>query len=216
MKQAFLLCQGEQSRMEGVLGCPKQLFEIAGQPIAARTIEILREAKVWDITVVAPATSVWSRFAEKHRVLHHTQTKMVLDYLDILRNLRPFFRTPEIVVLHGDVVFSRAVLKGIVWASAPAAFAMRFDPNLVTGRSYAEMYGFSFAVETLNRLLENPWMSPYHKIRECFDLMHATVDVGTGKVLIVPAHDYTDDLDTPDDLAHVGTFEAAIAHEGKL
>ncbi len=216
MRRALLMCQGEQSRMEGKLGCPKQLVPFMGEPLLKNTLRLLGANLYWT-TVVAPSSPAWREFMghPPDQRAYFTQKDMGFTYLDALRNTRHLWSTDDrTMVLYGDVVFSPDVIWAMSNREVPILFAVRSTRNVVTGRFMEELYGFAFSKnfqKVLGELLDdpNPMMSPYHPIQHPWHLYHHFRNVGYVECEL-PVTDYTDDVDAPGDVEDLRKIEAFI------
>lgn len=92
---------------------PKQLIEVKGEPIVARTIRLLREAGVSDISI-SSQNPVFEQFGVP--VLVHDDDYYVRDYNDYDGYwCNAFYPTDEpTCYVFGDVVFSPAAIRTIV------------------------------------------------------------------------------------------------------
>ena len=207
--RAVLMCQGEQSRMQDALGCPKHLVDIAGKPLLARTIALVDEMG-FDPVIVAPATEVWTKFAAEVGVQLFTQRIPGFTFVDALKNTRHLWGADTSwpsLVLNGDVLFSPEALAALVYGldDAPLSFLARFAVNVLTGRDSEEIYGFAASargVGLLDVLLEGdePKMSPYHTAENLWHMLHFFQDRREAALVPVPWDDYTDDVDKPEDV----------------
>lgn len=216
---AILMCQGEQSRMANALGGPKQLVDIGGKPLLARTIDLLN-VLTFDVVVVAPSTPEWMEFVYEGGFARtprlYEQRPPGFTFVDALKNVRDLWEDADrVFVLNGDVLFSPeallALLRGL--SDRPLAFLTRFGLNVFTGRAQEEIYGFAFdkhGTATLDILLNesDPKISPYHAAENMWHMLHYFQDRCEGTLVAVPWDDYTDDVDTPEDVALLRKYVA--------
>jgi hypothetical protein len=127
------MCQGSQSRLPD-LGIPKQMVRVNGEPNIRRTHRLIGElADVRSITTVG-----WPRLARAvdSLVTIPDPGQCILDGIDQTRFL---WSSGRVVVLLGDVVFSRAALAGIFSDERDLFFAGTSDLSTAGG----EVFGFA-------------------------------------------------------------------------
>lgn len=222
----YIMCGGKQARM-GEGAPPKQLTPICGEPLVLRTIRQLRRLDSNTvIAVVAPKTRVWNEALRDANVqlTEPTNTNFLAEVLARSSNASMF--------LFGDVVWSDDALDLFV-SNKPTnvpAFCIRNTPNNVTGRTSMEMYGFGLNTNTvLERVLSYGRSAVVDAIkhgvlvdddtaqaimeRNCrpWALFHELQRTGNVHVALVGIGDYTDDIDTLEDVTNcVPKMEAAI------
>ena len=135
----IIMCGGNYNNWQ----IPKQLIEINGEPIVARTIRLLKENGIEDISI-SSNNPILEQFGVP--VLHHDNYWEVFALETVNGTwVNGFYPTDyPVCYLLGDVVFSRGAIKKIVdtetdsiefFASAPP-FSSQYR------RSYAEPFGF--------------------------------------------------------------------------
>lgn len=106
----IIMCGGISTQWDK----PRQLYEICGEPIVARTIRLLREQGIEDISI----SSNDERFEQFGvPVLHHENNYVGIKYNDIISGTwcECFYPTDEpTVYLHGDVIFSPNAIRTII------------------------------------------------------------------------------------------------------
>lgn len=128
----IIMCGGTYKRWE----TPRQLTEICGEPLVARTIRQLREAGAEDIAISSD-NPAFERFGVP--VLSHDNTLVVSETLEVSGYwVDAFYPMDEpVCYLLGDVVFSPEAIKTIVetetddiefFASAPPFAAEYIKP----------------------------------------------------------------------------------------
>lgn len=208
----IIMCGGQYENWP----LPKQMTKIRGEPIVARTIRLLREAGIEDISI-SSNNELFEQFGVS--VLKH-ENKYVArgcgDYNDYW--VDAFYPTDEpTCYIFGDVVFSPEAIRTIVetetnwiqfFASAPP-FASEYP------KPWAEPFALKVvdtdwlkrSVEAVKRLCRmglfhrSPIMWELWSVITDGDLNH--IDYGSYKVI----NDYTCDIDDPDEAA---IFESII------
>lgn len=133
----IIMCGGKYPRWQG----PRQLVEIRGEPIVARTIRLLRERGVEDIAISSNCPE-FERFGVP--VLRHENGFIARDR-DPGDWVDAFYPTEEpVCYVFGDVVFSPAAIKVIVGAQTDGieffASAPPFSP--LYPKNWAEPFAF--------------------------------------------------------------------------
>jgi molybdopterin-guanine dinucleotide biosynthesis protein A len=229
----FLMCGGQQTRM-GVDAPPKQLTSIGGVPLVLRTLTMLQNMLHAACTIIAPNTALWQLQAAAAGVgIEEPQEPL---FLAEVQRLLKQSHADRVTFLCGDTVFSRNVLMHSI-GPAPVTFFTRHTPNIYTGRaSVGELYGFSINTSgsTLRQVLNvlQAGFAAADDIANHVDVverdqlrernfrpwlfMHLLEYEGLAHVQDVAWNDYTDDIDSPEDLQTLPNIEAAIAAEGKM
>jgi choline kinase len=203
----IIMCGGEYRDWE----TPRQLLEIRGEPIVARTIRLLREAGIRDVSISATDP----RFeAFGVPVLRHENNMVVSGGRVSGCWARAFYPTSEpACYLMGDVVFSPAAIHKICRTDADG---IRFFASVPPfSKRYIKRWAepFAFKVEDQRRF------------RKAIEYVEANVDTGifqrdpiswelwqviiSGYVnsidygSITPINDYTCDVDQPEDVARI-------------
>ena len=106
--QYIIMCGGQYDKWDK----PKQLVEVGGEPLVARTIRLLRECGVEDIAI-STTHSGFSDFGVPV-LLHNNPYRLGLnqDYNDWLSAFYPI--TEPTCFIFGDVVFSKYAIQTIV------------------------------------------------------------------------------------------------------
>lgn len=201
----IIMCGGQYDRWK----MPKQLLEINGEPIAGRTIRLLRENGVRDIAISADdplfrqlGVPVLKHENEWHVYVDH-------DYAgDWVNGFYPM--SEPVCYLLGDVVFSPKAIKKIVKAETDGieffASCPPFSPKY--SKPWAEPFAFKVAdterffaaVEEVKRLHKE---GVYKRAPIAWELWQAIIggrpneiDYGTYTVI----NDYTCDIDVEQDI----------------
>jgi len=220
--RAIILAQGKQERLSG-LACPKQVLEVAGEAIVARTARILIELGVRPVLLVGWST-IWGHM-KQHGVACHELADPGLCILDGIAESEGlwYWSGDELLFVLGDVVFSRSALEDIVYSPVNSGFLFAATPDL--GRGSGEVFtlktGCNTAPDLVDLLKEVPCRSehgsiqsePYAKyqcghlrnllwhIMERRGLMPDSHPAEYHSSLVLPIADWTDDVDTYNDVA---------------
>ena len=201
----IIMCGGTYKRWE----TPRQLTEICGEPLIARTIRLLKEAGISDIAI-SSNNSVFEQFGVP--VLRHDNGLVVTEELNVKGYwVDAFYPTDEpACYLFGDVVYSPEAIKTIVgtetddiefFASSPP-----FAPEYI--KPWAEP--FALKVENTDHLkhavcitkqyadmglfYRHPIMWELWQVIQATPLNH--IDYGNYTVI----NDYTCDVDRAEDI----------------
>ncbi len=230
---AVLMCHGKQSRMGDYEGF-KHLVPVCGEPLAQRTMRMLREMGPSPfIRVVAPDVEDWRAVvkAEKADLISTPHPLFLAALPEVIPS--GLLSAERILVLCGDVIFSPDILQRLRDAKAPVAFAGRFVPNIFTGRPAGELFGLSLEgkflypfvsgikdmigkLGTMRSQLEGVLddrtevEAVMEKNLRLWMLMHIWEDSGMGEVVECSWTDYIDDIDGPDDLERLPKIEEVI------
>lgn len=193
------MAQGRQERLPQ-LTHPKQLLEVNGEPILKRTLRLVNERPHVGVTVVGPPAlepflgSAWLT----------TLRDPGFCILDGLARTIP--AVPQGVVLLGDVVFSRAAIE-LVWTHQPANQLFFFGTPTITS-STGEIFGFGWtsleALRKIDRLLAE---APCRRIivdrgqpGHLRNLLFSLERIYKREEIYLPVTDWTNDIDTPEDV----------------
>ena len=230
MLHVFIMCGGQQTRMQ--LDTPKQLVPVNGVPLVVRTIQQIHQLDgVSRVTLVAPQSPAWIETAQQCNV-ERVAPQHSLFLHEVQNRLDEIRHDGRAAILCGDTVFSDAFLSQLLHPSK-ITFACRFLPNIYTGRASSELYGFSWPTNVEQQFLLEQMVSficlRLNKVEE--HIRAATTDEATiasvleknlstwrllhelyerAEVISTPIDDYTDDLDSPEDLGSLPKIEAAI------
>ena len=201
----FILAHGDQTRLKD-LDRPKQLIMLnEDEALIERTLRLVEEISD-DITIIAPRTPIWETFEEKHR--QHLTVKSIHPGDFVLHGLwqtSPWWPgAQKLLVLLGDVVYSRHAIQRLRVARS-FTFVGRSGSNPITGKAWGELFGlaipegcFEFLLKTLT---ETDWTSTGGKLWALLQRMRETWSIPFAFADLIG--DYTDDIDTPEDLEHI-------------
>lgn len=138
----IIMCGGTYKRWE----IPRQLTEICGEPLIARTIRLLREAGVEDIAI-SSRNPIFEQFGVP--VLRHDNSMVVTEELDVKGYwVDAFYPTDEpVCYLFGDVVYSPEAIKTIVGTETDDIEFFASSPPFATEyiKPWAEPFAFKVA-----------------------------------------------------------------------
>jgi SAM-dependent methyltransferase len=194
--RVFLLAFGHQQRLAH-LRAPKQLLDVSrGEEILERTIRQVR--RTWpqsEIIVVAPHEPIWIEFATRHMIPLATPTIRGETVVETIRQLAP--DGGDRLFLLGDVIFSDAAFR-IMKGTSGSAFFAREHESRITGRP-GEFFGLYLGPE------QPPITLELGRLRD----LHAHLQLP-----LIEIDDFTDDVDSPDDLAGpLDAIRVAVAYE---
>jgi len=136
--KAFLLCAGKGARWKNAT--PKHVIPVDNEPILHRTVRMLRERKVSDITIVAHNQNYkvnGCKFVEPKPNSPKLTTNLNIISL--------WNRKGRTIILHGDTFFSRNAMDRIVNNKKEIAiFGRREKSKYWPKSSWIEVYGVSF------------------------------------------------------------------------
>ena len=185
---------------------PKQMLEINGEPIVARTIRLLKDAGIEDIAI-SSNNPVFEQFGVP--VLHHKNDMRVRSQSDVSGYWVDCFYPMDAPAcyLMGDVVFSPNAIKTIVEYDTDDI--MLFGSRKPFADEYPKWWREPFAFKVANQ----------KRFREAINETKALADMGAFKVHPIAwqlwgvimsgnyrlhsyetINDYTCDIDTPKDI----------------
>lgn len=192
MTTVLILAAGEQARWEDDYGL-KQLRPIEGESLIVRTQRQVRQRS--QAAFVVTHKEVLQRLSE--RAVYPTRRRWIAETL----RSTAYMWTDRVIVLLGDVVYSKAVMDSIINYDG----AIRFWGNL------HELFGLSFNHDATTKMLTALDKAIHHaeydggpgKLRKVYqafvgfdfednNIHHAMFEE-------VPASDYTRDFDTKED-----------------
>ena len=220
------MCQGEQRRLAS-LGYPKHLVQINGETLLARTTRMLRERRR-DASIVLIGGGAFSVEAQRLGVEHRMidPGRCIVDGILATRDLwageRVVGRT---AIVLGDVVWSRAALRSLVddprtlvFAGTPdvsssrgEVFGMTFDApgwvSYLADTCPCRSANRSFSLQQSGHLRRLLWWAQHELNLHPFAVNG--IDQTWHPSVYLPVTDYTDDIDTPADVAALPALEEA-------
>jgi len=200
--KAFILAHGDQSRLLSRLPMPKQFLGVCGETIIGRTIRLLRLEGITDIAVLAPASGPWPGFCESNGIALIQDPYPSVAMAAVACMSRSMDGK---LVLLGDVIFSRACIRQALSIKTSLGFVGRRDGNPVTKKSYGELYGLKY--DRVGAMYAAVKLKTPMAVRwKLWSLLGA---LGGDRLLTIVS-DYTDDVDTPQDISRIYLVEDAI------
>ena len=200
----IIMCGGTYKRWE----TPRQLTEICGEPLVARTIRLLREVGIQDIAI-SSNNPIFEQFGVP--VLRHNNSLIVSEALQVSGYwVDAFYPTDEpTCYLLGDVVYSPEAIKTIVetetddiefFASAPPFSAEYMKP-------WAEPFAFKVvntdhlkhAISLTKRYADQGLFRRPPIAWELWQVIQATPLNHINYQNYTAINDYTCDIDSKDD-----------------
>lgn len=233
MTTAFILVAGQQARLANHLDHPKALLRLSEDPHSPwwdvtflhRTVGIAR-ASAKSVVLVAPGDVLtWQLAAQKH----HLERAVMYDkggqstILERIWTLMTSWHVGHDVepgacwFLLGDVVYSKtlAAMMGAELVLGPrrVQFFGRSGANPHTGKTWGEVYSLIVPAKDVRFLAEILlYLQEEGTDRRLWDLVEA---LGTPCFTEVSPHDFTDDIDTEEDLRVVlPRLRALVSDEG--
>lgn len=201
MTTIFIMAQGQQTRMGGSLVAPKQMLEVAGEPIICRTARLLGQ-RSFQFQVVVEQTPDWLAFGLPIVTLPAPGTCLVRGIVACRSAW-----TDDTLFLLGDVIYSRALLGRILDERTDGIRLWgRLREHPITKRNWREMYALRFGRDGAARIVAQE-----SACRNLHDI-HERI-VGAGEFVEVFEDDYTDDIDYPRDLETLPLLSEAVKAE---
>ena len=201
----IIMCGGTYKRWE----TPRQLTEICGEPLIARTIRLLKEAGISDIAI-SSNNSVFEQFGVP--VLRHDNGLVVTEELNVKGYwVDAFYPTDEpVCYLFGDVVYSPEAIKTITETETDGIEFFASSPPFAP--EYIKPWAEPFALKVVNTdhlkhavcitkqyadmglFYRHPIMWELWQVIQATPLNH--IDYGNYTVI----NDYTCDVDCAEDI----------------
>ena len=212
----IIMCGGDYPKWE----TPRQLLEINGEPIVARTIRLLRENGITDIAISSD-NDIFEQFGLP--VLRHDNDYTSYEYnSDDGYWCNAFYPTDEpTCYLFGDVVFSPAAIKTIV--ETKTRDIMFFASAYPLAPEYPKPYvePFAFKVADTDHLKHAIWqvktLDAQGKFKrrpiawELWDVIRGDDPNNMKRNGYVVINDYTCDIDRPSEIPLMEKIIAEIA-----
>ena len=211
---------------------PRQLYKINGEEIVARTIRLLRENGIEDISISSNDTR-FTLFGVP--VLHHENNYISAGYDKATRGTwcECFYPTDEpTVYLHGDVVFSREAIRKIIETETDdiAFFGSKFPFAPEYPKWYIEPFGWKVvdtdhlkrAVEDVKRLNNEGRFGRQPIAWEVWNVISRGPDGDVNTIMddYVVINDWTCDIDYPEEAqmleAIVERYDTPVQKNGLL
>lgn len=139
----IIMCGGTYKRWE----TPRQLTEVCGEPLVARTIRLLKEAGISDIAI-SSNNPIFEQFGVP--VLRHDNGMVVTEELNVKGYwVDAFYPTDEpVCYLLGDVVYSPEAIKTIVGTETDDIEFFASSPPFAP--EYIKPWAEPFALKVVN------------------------------------------------------------------
>lgn len=209
--KAIIIAAGEQKRWGNNFGLPKHLITVNHEPILKRTIRLLGEQGVDDITIVGPDSDLYR--IEGSKLYVPKKTPKYADADKFLNSQDLWNSDGRTMTLFGDVYFTEQAIDIIVNdTDADWKAYGRPNPSNITGKKCAEIFAHSFYPADIDRhrqmLLYIIELYNQGKINDCrgwehYRAMHGArgAEVGEHKIYgnFAVIDDWTEDFDRPKD-----------------
>jgi hypothetical protein len=215
--RAIIIAAGEATRWNNYLGVPKHLVPVDGEPIAKRTIRLLRDRGVLDIFLVGLDSDLYRLPGSQLYVAKKTPEYHGAD--KFLSSQELWNTQGRTLALFGDVFFSEAAIDIIVNDSKKTWTAYgRRGASKITGKQGGEIFAQSFYPNDIDRHREKLFyiIDLYNQgvINRCIGWEHYRAMQGATGVNVkkhkiyqdfTVIDDWTEDFDWPQD--HVRFLE---------
>lgn len=190
----MVMAYGKQERLSGVLDHPKHFLLLNGEPLIARTVRLVRELADGPICLCAPMTPDFGAVAYLFKTA--IGGAVLAEELGLVANMvdsHPYDdesedADPDVLYLLGDVVWSPEDLWIVLHDHHPSPVFYGRQENPITKKWHPEIFA----------LRAHPsFLAPFVDCRTLWDL-HSRIGATTP---FRAMHGYTDDVDTPEDLA---------------
>jgi len=210
-QKVFLMAQGHMKRLAPVLSFPKHHLKVGNETIIGRTLRLLQERGMKDVTVIAPDIPVWIEFMkgfpEATMATLSEVSPTVASGVFRTRHLWP--QGKSIVALLADTVFSQKTLDLILGSNAIYEIYTR-STNPWTKKKWPEYYGLKIRSDG------RPLYEAAASIHENAGDKHYNIPVITRRIpqasIVSIDDDWTDDIDFPEELPNLDLL-ARLARE---
>lgn len=204
----IIMCGGKYSWLE----TPKQLIEINGEPLVARTIRLLKENGITDIAI----SSKDPRFDNfgVPRIEHENNFEVIKENgKEKIKGywVDAFYPTDEpVCYLYGDVYYSENCIKTII--NTPTDYVLLFASTIPCRPDYFKMWEEPFALKVANQVMFKKALEVCRLLRdlgysnrepitwEVYRALNKT-DINTHKITtnFIAINDVSTDIDNLDD-----------------
>lgn len=198
---ALILNAGDGSRWGNYMGSPKQLVKIGPESTLERTVRMLRQFGVSEITSVCHDP----RLAPDGLNMFHPRAHRWTA--ESLLASSPLW-SGRILVLLGDVFFTEAALRRMIFSQQPIGVFGRSGPNRFNGRTHGEIFGLTISADAAGAVRAAATkviaLTKGGAWGNLWDVYHVLTDlpIRSAEVehdIFVELNDLTDDFDTPRD-----------------
>lgn len=208
----IIMAQGEQTRL-AKLDRPKQLLPISDtETIIGRTLRMVSERVTGPKTVVCAGGGLWKTLPAWLCTQQVTRAEITHG----LANTKGLWARDRTIVLLGDVVYSPHALD-VICSARQLTFVGRTEPSNITGKKWGDVFGLVMLdrdhATVGDALRPELWQVTSGKLWDLLEaLVHEKRGVHGGLFTDLGPDDYTDDIDTPEDVELVlPRLRAAVA-----
>lgn len=221
--KAIIICAGEATRWGNYLNTTKHLIEIEGEKLLHRTVRLIKERGIDDITIVVKEIS------SDYDIEGSKQYKATLNYEEnadadkFLSSKELWNKESRTLVFYGDCYFTDEAMDTIIgFESEEWTLFCRPNASEITGTPWGECFAQSFYPKDLERheqaLHYTAELYKNGTISRCGGWEHYNAMVGKKDEKVeehlmttnfVEIDDFTDDFDYPKD------YESWIEHRNK-
>lgn len=207
----IIMCGGNYDKWQ----TPKQLTEIKGEPLVARTIRLLRQNGVEEIAI-SSNSPLFEQFGVE--VLKHQNDFHVSEVCETGTWVNAFFpMTSPVCYLFGDVVYSPEAIKKIVETDTDSvqffASAKPFAP--IYPKRWAEPFAFKVRdtahfFESVEMVKKLDKLGKFNRPPIAWELWQVIKGTELNHIIYTnycAINDYTCDIDTPEDIKYYEQIE---------
>jgi hypothetical protein len=199
-QRVLVMAQGAATRFPG-----KHFVSINGEPLLQRTLRLCRELTSSEVVVVGWNTDPFVKLQTKLHTLP-TPGHGLLDGIWGTRRLWHDYTT----LLLGDVVFSRAALRQCLEPKKFAFFG-RTGPSAYTSCPWGEIFALSMGTRAQELVAKTITNADIRQQRD--GRLWGLWDLIGSHAKWFSIDDWTDDVDTPDELAAIQQLSDAIRRD---
>lgn len=198
----LIMCGGNGQRWANYMGILKQQISFGGETLLERTVRLLQERDVADITVVLGKNSMLAW--DKTRIMEVRSSGWITEGLEETQRK---WRGRTIILL-GDVFYTEPAIDRILSSNISPVFFGRSGASLRTGKPYRELFGMGFDVSSADQILKALENVHQHTISggggRLWQLYSTVVGFPLNQSRVEQKHfleinDFTDDFDLPQD-----------------
>lgn len=209
--KVIIIAAGDATRWQNFLGVPKHLIPIKGEPILYRTVRLLKENNITDISIVSPQDDRYDIpgthfFVPVKNPKHYGVDKFI-------NSKELWNKKGKTIIIYGDCYYTEEAIKTIVsYEEKQWNIFCRFGASTFTECPYGEIFAFSFYPEHHKEFLEKflyiVELCDSKKIfksggwqfyRAMMGAKGEQIDRHKQYSIGIEINDFTDDFDYPDD-----------------
>lgn len=197
----FILCAGNHTRWGNHLGIPKQLIRINGETLLDRIIRLFGKHGYHNIDIISNDERLKLSNCNFFRPSNFRWA------VETFLSTQTLWKNKTLVLL-GDVFYTEKAIKIILKSNQGIHFYGRPSASKFTFTPYGEIFAFSFDQNSWNKMVEHSenaitdaTLGGRGKLWELyrsiagFQLTEHKIE----KQIFIPIHDFTDDIDSPDE-----------------